>query len=129
MTMKTKTLKIIPHEQSRAGFCGPAALRTLIAYFGVLKSEKFLADLCGATISKGTRPERLVKAVQRLGFKVKNAENGSWKGLNDYINRKSLPVLVDWFMVNDGHYSVACGLNKKMIWLADPSIGKVSQMS
>lgn len=128
MTIKTQTLKIIPYEQSRAGFCGPAALRTLISYFGVLKSEKFLAEICGTTVSKGTRPDRLVRAATRLGLRVKFAENGTWKVLNDYINHKRLPVLVDWFVVNDGHYSVVCGLDKTKIWLADPDSGKVIKM-
>ncbi|TSC88817.1 MAG: putative fusion protein (N:peptidase-C:desuccinylase) [Parcubacteria group bacterium Gr01-1014_3] len=129
MAIKTQTLKIVPYEQSRAGFCGPAALRILLSYFGVLKSEKFLVGLCGATVSRGTRPDRLVRAAKRLGFKVRYDENGSWKILNDYINQKRLPVLVDWFMVNDGHYSVVCGLDKKTIWLADPSSGKIISMS
>lgn len=129
MAIKNKALKIVPYEQSRAAFCGPAALRILLSYFGVVKSEQSLAELCGTTARKGTRPDQLIRAVKRLGFRVKFSENGTWRVLNDYINHKRLPVLVDWFMVNDGHYSVACGLDRKTVWLADPSSGKIINMS
>ncbi|MDP2696395.1 MAG: cysteine peptidase family C39 domain-containing protein [bacterium] len=129
---KTKATPPQMVEQRQPGMCGPAALRTLLSFFGVRRSEKYLARLCKATIRRGTHPDNIIAALEKMGFVVKTGTWGSeeycWKLLNHWINKKGLPVLVDWFTTaggdsedtGDGHYSVAYKLNRRYIWLADP---------
>ena len=35
---------------------------------------------------------------------------------------------MDWFSVDDGHYSVVIGMDKKFIYLNDPEWGKVRKL-
>lgn len=126
--VKEKLLRVTPYKQGRPAFCGPAALRILIDYFGIKKSESALARICKTTHKSGTHPWDLVSAVRGLGLETENGEIGNWKLLNNYINKKKVPVFVDWFKIDDGHYSVVCGLNKRFIWIADPAEGKIIRM-
>lgn len=117
-----KQLKIVLQKES--GLCGPAALRILLSYFNIYKTERLLARLCKTTHRSGTSPQMIIVALKKLGFEVKTGTWGSkercWRTLNYWINYKNLPVLVDWFSKDDGHYSVAFRLTKNHIWLADP---------
>lgn len=117
-----KKLKIV--EQKQSSTCGPAALRILLSYFGIDKSEAYLSRLCKTTEKFGTHPKMLVSALRKSGFKTKSGSWGNkkscWKILSYWINKRELPVIVDWFSQTDGHYSVVIRLTKTRIWLADP---------
>lgn len=117
-----KKLRIV--EQKRTGMCGPAALRILLSYFKIDKSEEYLARLCQSSQKRGTHPKKIATALKQLGFKTSSGTWGGkercWKNLNYWVNKRNLPVLVDWFSKIVGHYSVVIGLDRKNIWLADP---------
>lgn len=117
-----KQLRIV--EQKRTGMCGPAVLRMLLSYFSIDKSEEYLARLCRSSQKSGTHPKNIAKTLRKLGFQVRVSTWGSkkkcWENLNYWVNKRKLPVLVDWFSETVGHYSVVIGLNRKHIWLADP---------
>ena len=126
--MATNILRLHPLKQWRPAYCGPAALRILIDFFGIKKSEAELARFCKTTKKHGTHPWDLVSAAGELGLNVRVNEMGDWELLNSFINKDKLPVLVDWWKVDDGHYSVICGLDKKFVWIADPAEGKIIKM-
>lgn len=119
----------VPLNRQKYGHCGPASLKMLLGFFGVNESHEKLAKLTKATGAAGTSHKNLVSAAEKLGFKVISGENGSWKLLDDYLNTRKLPVLVDWFSETDGHYSVALALTKNSISIADPEYGKVRKLS
>lgn len=120
-------LKVKPYRQT-AGFCGPAALKMVLAYYGVHKTERELGRLAGTTKGRGTGAEGLVAAARQLGRKAGFKDNQSLTTIRIYL-RKKIPVIVDWFSQDDGHYSVAVGMDKKFIYLQDPELGGVRKLT
>jgi len=121
-------IKLKVFRQKEKWSCGPTALKILLHYLGIRKTEKELFKLSQTTPRLGTHHLQIIKVLKDLGFKVKYGEWGDFRLLNYLVNERNLPVIVDWFLEDEGHYSVVCGLNKRFIWLADPAIGKIRKM-
>ncbi len=119
-------LKVKPFSQS-SGLCGPASLKMVLEYFGVKKSEKELAKLSKAHPHHGTSAKNLVLAAKKLGFKSFYKDFSNLKEIKKYLDKK-IPVIVDWWSLDDGHYSVVAGLDKKFIYLQDPELGKINKI-
>lgn len=83
-----------------------------------------MAKLSGMTQKEGTSPEGIIRAAKRLGFNVFMKKNSSLADLRQFIKRK-IPVIVDWFLEDDGHYSVVVDIDKKNITLMDPTLRKI----
>jgi len=135
---KKKLLKLKPFQETlNAGYCGPASLKIVLNYYGVEKSEKELANLCGTDKRLGTDDKSIKKAAESLGFKVKIKNFSSFKDIAKWLDKK-VPVIVNWFTrgrldysesaVPDGHYSAVAGLDDKFIYLQDPELGKMRKM-
>lgn len=133
-----KILKIKSFQETlNVGMCGPASLKIVLDYYGIEKSEKELAKLCGTKNNLGTDDKGLKRAVERLGFKVKIKNNSSFKEIERWLE-KDVPVIVNWFTrgrtdytdsdVADGHYSVVCGIDDKNIYLQDPETGNMRKI-
>lgn len=120
-------LKIKSFRQKK-GFCGPASLKIVLDYFGVRKSEKELAELSGCAKSKGVGAENLLKTAKKLGFKGFIKDFSEISDIKKYVLKKKIPVIVDWFSQDEGHYSVVVGINKKNIYLQDPELGKIRKL-
>jgi len=120
-------LKVKPFRQ-KTGFCGPASLKMVLDYFGVKKSERDLAKLTGCTKTKGVEAKNLLKAAEKLGFKGFIKDFSKIKDIKKYILKKKIPVIVDWFSEDEGHYSVVAGIDNKNIYLQDPELGKVRKL-
>ena len=110
------------------GLCGPASLKMVFDYYGVSVSERKIAKVAGATREKGTTKEGLIKAAKHFGFKVFLKENSTFYDLR-YFVKKKIPVIVDWFLEDEGHYSVVVGLNRKNITLMDPTLKRERKIS
>ena len=39
-----------------------------------------------------------------------------------------IPVIIDWFSTDDGHYCVAVNIDKKNIYMQDPELGDIRKM-
>ena len=120
-------LKVKSFKQS-TGFCGPASLRMVLSFYGIGKSENELAKLSGATKEKGVGAEGLLKAVKELGLKGFMKDFSDVSDLKEYVLEKKIPVIVDWFCCEDGHYSVVVDIDEKNITLADPQFVRVRKM-
>jgi ABC-type bacteriocin/lantibiotic exporter with double-glycine peptidase domain len=105
------------------GLCGPASLKIVFNYYGVEASEKEIAKIAGSLKEKGTGLIGLIKAAKSFGFETMIKDNSSLFDLKKYLDKR-VPVIVDWFLEDDGHYAVVSGLNEKEIILMDPAIGK-----
>ena len=103
-----------------AGFCGPSSLAMVLSYHGVNKSQQLLGRLSGCTRSRGVEAEGLLKAAQTLGFRGFIKDNASIAELRHYVVKKKLPVIVDWFEHDDGHYCVVVHIDTKNIYLRNP---------
>ncbi len=133
-----KMLKVKPFQETLGvGMCGPASLKILLFYYGIEKSEKELAKLCGTKKDLGTDDQGIKKAAESFGFKVKIKNNSSFRDIEMWLE-KDVPVIVNWFTrgridytdadVSDGHYSVVCGLDNKYIYLQDPETGNMRKL-
>lgn len=115
-------LNVKPFRQS-SGYCGPACLKMVLEYYGIKKSESELAKLSGCTSHKGVGVEGLLKAAKALGFKSSFKDFSDIQDIRKYVIDKKIPVIVDWFSTDDGHYSVVVGIDKNNIYLQDPELG------
>mgnify|MGYP002066633255 CR=1 FL=1 len=95
----------------------------VLGFFGIKLTEKKLVKLSGCTKSRGIGAEGLVRAAQKLGFRARILDFCDLKDINEWVNRKKIPVIVDWFAFEGGHYSVVSGIDKENIFLEDPSLG------
>lgn len=125
--VKEDMLDLKPYRRQIKSFCGPASLKMVLDYHGVSVPEKEIAILACATREAGASPEGLVKAAEHFGFEAFSKENSTLDDLRYYLNKK-IPVIVDWFWENDGHYGVVIGMDKKNIIFRDPSLWRIKKM-
>ena len=95
----------------------------VLGFLGKKITEKKLVEISGCTKSRGIGAEGLVRAAQELGFRAKIKDFSDLKDIDEWVNRKKIPVIVDWFAFEGGHYSVVSGIDKENIYLEDPSLG------
>ncbi len=118
---KFSTLKLKSYRQ-REGLCGPTVLKMVLEYFGVKKSEDTLAKLTETTPSSGMDIYKAKVALEKLGFKVIIKDFSTFEDIQNYL-KQEIPVIIDWFSTDEGHYSVAVGLDDKNIYLQDTELG------
>ena len=114
-------LPIKPFRQT-SGFCGAASLKMILEFYGIHKSEKELVKLTKCTKKRGTSAQGILNAAKKLGLKGQIKNNASLKDITKFLEMR-IPVIVDWFSEDDGHYSVVAALDKKNIYLQDPELG------
>lgn len=120
-------LKIKPFRQ-QTGYCGPASLKMVLSYYGVNKTEKELTRLTNCTRKWGVEAWKLLDVAQQLGFHGFIKDESTYKDIENYVIKKEIPVIVDWFSEDDGHYSVVVDIDKENIYLMDPELGYVRAM-
>ena len=119
-------LPIKPYRQ-QSGYCGPASLKMALAYFGVNKSERELGQLSGCSKRWGTPGEGLLAAARKLGFEGEIIDQADINQLRAYIKKK-IPVIVNWFSTDEGHYSVVVDVTQTHVVLQDPERGRRRSM-
>lgn len=120
-------LRVKPFRQ-REGYCGPACLKMIFSYYGLERSELELGRAARTSVSQGTHARNLVRVAQSFGFKAVIQDECTFQNIAAYL-RKRVPIIVNWFSVDDGHYSVVVGLDTNYIYLQDPEIGKIRKLS
>lgn len=120
-------LSITPYHQ-KPGFCGPATVKMVLAYFGIEKSEDELGLLMGTTPEMGTDISGFLHAAEVLGFKATSKGLATIDDIRQFVLEKKVPVIVDWFSIDDGHYSVVVDIDDEKIYLQDPKIGDMRVM-
>lgn len=118
--------------------CGPASLKIVLDYYGLVKSEQELAQLTGTASGLGTDDKGIARTAESLGFKVAIKNESDFSDIEMWLG-KGVPVIVDWFTrgredypmseMADGHYSVAVGLDDDFIYLQDPEIGGLREIA
>ncbi len=115
----------VPNLRQTPSYCGPTSLKAVLAYYGLNKSEAELTRLSGATKSKGVEASGIVRAAHKLGFHAEIRDGSTLSQLSRLVLDKKIPVIVDWFSTDEGHYSVVVGLDQKKIHLMDPELGAI----
>lgn len=124
--MKNNMIRLKPFRQT-PDFCGPATLKMVFDYYGVKATEKEIGKIAGTTQKYGTSPENMKKAAAHFGFDAILKTNGNLDDLRYYLDKK-IPVIVNWFSEDDGHYSVVVGIEGKNIMIRDPSFCRIRKM-
>ena len=134
-----RTIALPSVRQKTTYTCGPAAARSVFAYYGHGElGERALAKRMGTTSKDGTDPGGITRVARQLGLTAHIEHNMTLEGLKRLVKR-GVPVMVayqawveppkqagqvkwsdDW---KDGHYSVVVGMDEKNVYFADPSTG------
>jgi len=109
----------VPDVDQSPGLCGPAALKAVLGFYGRVVTEDELAHLSGANPEDGVGPEGLVRAAQAMGFHAAVRESASIQDLQSWLDH-GIPVIVDWFSQDEGHYSVVKAIQGGSIFMMDP---------
>lgn len=117
-------LKIKPFRQ-QSGLCGPATLKMVLSYYGVDKTEAAIAKGTDCDPELGVEAGRMLGYARELGFDGYIKDESTLEDLEQLVVKKEIPVIVDWFSEDDGHYSVVVDLDSENVYLLDPEIGHV----
>src|SRR3989344_7162616 len=112
-------LDVKPYRE-KPEMCGPASLKMVLGYYGIEKTEDELAQLTEYAPTKGTTSDGLISAAIKLGLKAFQKDFSEIKDLKEYVVDKKIPIIVDWFSIDDGHFSVIVGVDDKNIYMQDP---------
>lgn len=118
-------LNIIPVRQKKNYWCGPASLKMVLKYYGIEAKEADLAKQASAIPETGVTADNLVKTAKTYGLTGFVKNQAEMTDISHYVLDRRIPVIVDWFQIDDGHYSVVVDINKKYIYLADPYVGQL----
>jgi predicted double-glycine peptidase len=135
MAVEASTLAVPARRQETKYSCGPAALRAVLAAFGVRISEDALIERLKTSKKDGTTPESMHQQAESLGLGTLVREPMSLKDLKKATDA-GYPVIVlfqawqegkkrdwagDW---DDGHYAVVTSVQGDHVFLSDPSMSK-----
>lgn len=109
--------------------CGPFCLKMVFNYYGVLIDEKKIAKIARTTIRDGTDYLDMVKAAEYFGFNAEYKNRLSLNELRKLVVKDKVPVIINWFDLNEGHYSVVVGVDNCNIYFIDPEGGHQKKMT
>ena len=117
----------VPAVDQSTGMCGPASLKAVLAYYGVEQTEDELRKLSGATEEDGVDATGLARAAKALGFRARVQHGARLADIKAWL-QKGVPVIVDWFSTEEGHYSVVTAIRDGDIFMIDPELGTEREM-
>ncbi len=121
-------INLRPFRQ-RADYCGPASLKMVLNHFGIEKTEKQIANSVKATPALGIEAEDLLKVAKRWGLQGRIKDHSELKDLTHWVKEKKIPVIVEWFSEDDGHFSVVVDIDKENVYIQDPEYGHIRAMT
>lgn len=130
-TLPPGSLRLPRTRQSTPYTCGPAAMQSILGWFGEDVREDILARELESDPEEGTRFWRMVELALRRGIAAEARLDASLEDLKAALDQGRPAVVAfqawadgpadyasDW---DDGHYAVAIGYDGKNIYLMDPS--------
>jgi predicted double-glycine peptidase len=135
---KVRLLDFPNTRQSYEYSCGPAAVQSIMAYYGEDFRESELISLMKTAKDEGTYIKDIVKFLHFQGFSTKLKQKMTVDELCSYIDKK-IPVIVliqAWGSEsdfkkhyrdcwNDGHFVVVIGYTDQDILISDPALFSV----
>lgn len=112
-------LNVKPFKSSPA-HCGPGVMKMVLGYYGIEREEKQLAKELKWNPVGGVKSSDIVKAAKKYGFNGFIKDNSSIEDIKEYVLKKKIPIIVEWFLEDESHYCVVVGIDKKNIYLMDP---------
>jgi predicted double-glycine peptidase len=121
-------------SQASPWTCGPAALMSVLVYFGVFDDAESRLDAeLGATPQDGTRVHDLVAVARRFGLAADARTALDLDDLKGELARGAVVIVAlqawapgavtDWRSHwEDGHYVVVVGVSDDRVYFMDPSV-------
>ena len=111
---------MIPYQifKETQDHCGPASLKTVFDYYGVVKSEKEWDELAGFVEGEGVWMSDLLRVVEQVGFKGEYLKETSIDTLRSLIQNKET-VIVNFWHIEAGHYSPVADITDTNIIIAE----------
>lgn len=112
------------HRQSADHTCGPAALRMLLAFHGIRRTERALERVLRTTEATGTTRRALIRSARGLGLRVR-AGGMTLADLETELSAGH-PVLVNYVEPSEevGHFAIVTSCTPTTVILADPWNGE-----
>ncbi|MFZ4564537.1 MAG: C39 family peptidase [Bacteroidales bacterium] len=104
-------LDVNSFQQATDYSCGPAAVLTLLRYYGKDGDEMTIAKEMGSSSTCGTRPEQMTAWLNLHGFIASWYENGNLDTLRNNLNKR-IPTLVEWSDWG-GHWVLVVGYDTR----------------
>lgn len=119
-----------PKPQELSFSCGAGALRSVLHYFNIKKTEEEVRKVAKTNEDDGTRTQNLIKAARHFGLETKAKYNMDEQNLKDWLDEKK-PVIIcfqawgnkkQYKDKKSGHYAVVIGYDEENVYLQDPAI-------
>jgi len=117
--------EVVGTAQETPWTCGPAALRAVLAHYGIHVEEGWLANLIGNVPVLGVRPGELIRGAQKLGCIATMGYFADVAALRPFLaNEVPIIVIVDSFLHpgKQGHYVVVTEVGPDTVTLMDPHV-------
>jgi peptidase C39-like protein len=99
-------------QQTQDYTCGPAALISLLRFYGKNSLDEMqLAKAMKTNEEAGTTPENMAEWLKENGFNVQWGENGSIELIRENLS-KNIPTLIEWSDWG-GHWVLAIGYDTR----------------
>jgi len=121
-------MSVIKPFQQRPEFCGAASLKMVLNYFEVNKTEKDLIKITKSIPSLGVEASELLRIAKKFGLKGFVKDNSTYNELRNYVVKKKIPVIIEWFYDDDGHFSVVQDMDRENVYMQDPDLGHIRAM-
>ena len=117
-------LKVKPLKQNLPWNCGPTALRIVLkSQFGLNLTQRDVDLLTGVT-EDGASEYNLMRALDMLGFKYEQTNDGNLNHLQDCLRNEQLPIVHIVVKTGEGHYVVVIGIDEENVTVIDPYVGQ-----
>jgi len=118
-------MKISPIKQRDPNACGPTCIEMVLAYFGISHSVSDITRITKYKKAGGMYNRDVIRTLQHYGLKTKTFKNTTWESLSE-LNTSDSVIIISWMLEGYiGHLSVVEKIDKKHIYLAEPSTGDV----
>ena len=104
-------LNVNSFQQTTEYTCGPAAVVSLLHYFGKAGDEMTIAGEMGTSTSTGTTPEQMTVWLNNHGFTASWNQEGTIEMLRENLNN-NIPTLVEWSDWG-GHWVLVIGYDTR----------------
>jgi len=104
-------LPLAAFQQTTEYTCGPAAVVTLLNYYGRKGDEMTIASEMGTSTTKGTTLPQMAGWLKANGFNISSGEGGSLDLIRQNL-AKNIPTLIEWSDWG-GHWVLAIGYDTR----------------
>lgn len=121
-------MKIKPIKQRDADACAPTCIEMTLQYFNIPHTVEDIAKVTNYKKEGGMYNRQLVDAFSHYQLKTKTYRNTTWEKLKE-LNTKDSVTVLSWMLEGYiGHFSVVEKIDKKYIYLAEPTTGNIEKI-